>query len=384
MNFSADLPGPVLDQALYDACQDNLIPQVTSILSSPAPVNVNWQIFGGFSALHTAAVSNHHDVVKLLLARTDIDVNLKNICGWSPLALGCVNGNTDSVKVLLGDKRVLVDCEDEQAKTPLWWAAYYNHVLIVKWLVALRGEPQQQLQDVVEERNEPVDQLGLMRVLQVGEERTWMSAISVAEEKNHQEVATLLRRYEMNKGETYHKVRLELGVTDALVAEMFALVIFVCDDYLRVRPRRDGQASLEQERRGGEERERERERGRRLRGLEEGQSPPKVEWLPADMGQSSVPPSLEAKGTAREERLAAMMEARKEIEAAREATREAAREAAREKEERAIKFFGMVGVMPMELQKMVCNYAYGSPKTSVSIKNSEYGFKSVAKAFATQ
>ena len=48
------------------------------------------------------------------------------------------------------------------------------------------------------------------------------------------EVVTLLERFKSYAAQTRHAMRVELGLFDALAAEMFALVVFVSDGLLQV------------------------------------------------------------------------------------------------------------------------------------------------------
>jgi len=50
------------------------------------------------------------------------------------------------------------------------------------------------------------------------------------------EVVTVLERFVSNPSQTSHEVRVKLGVLDALAAEIFALIIFLCDDLLQLEP----------------------------------------------------------------------------------------------------------------------------------------------------
>jgi hypothetical protein len=66
----------------------------------------------------------------------------------------------------------------------------------------------------------------------IGDEYT---AIDIARKKNKTEVVSLLERFMANPVETGYEVRLELGVKDELAAELFAITVFLCDDFLRLK-----------------------------------------------------------------------------------------------------------------------------------------------------
>jgi len=113
---------------------------------------------------------------------------------------------------MLKDPRVNVKTSDNQGRTPLWRAAYYGHLDIIKWWIASGRE------------------------MDLGEpEIKGMDVIKVAKEKGETGIVTLLERIQENPLETRHAVRVELGWYDELAAEMFALVVFVSDGLLQTK-----------------------------------------------------------------------------------------------------------------------------------------------------
>jgi len=57
----------------------------------------------------------------------------------------------------------------------------------------------------------------------------------VARQLNHLDIATLLEDFETNTLRVRHSLRKEFEIVEKEVSQVFALVIFVCDDYLKVR-----------------------------------------------------------------------------------------------------------------------------------------------------
>ena len=107
----------------YDAVRNGRVSEVSSLLSAHPGLDVNWVNTSDYhyTALHRAALNNHVEVVKLLLAHPDINVNFKEIDGRAPLSLGC-HGHV-SVRFLLKDSRVDVTLDYTWGRTPLWWAS---------------------------------------------------------------------------------------------------------------------------------------------------------------------------------------------------------------------------------------------------------------------
>jgi len=110
---------------------------------------------------------------------------------------------------MLKDSRVNVDEPHSNGCTPLWRAAINDHLDTIKWWIASGRE---------------------MDLGKPGDRKT--DAIGAAKKYGRTE-ATLLGRFKEHPEETRHAMRVELGWYDA-VAEMFALVVFVSDDLLRI------------------------------------------------------------------------------------------------------------------------------------------------------
>jgi len=49
-------------------------------------------------------------------------------------------------------------------------------------------------------------------------------------------VVSLLERFTANAALTRYEIRMKLGVLDELAAQVFALIVFLCDDLLQLKP----------------------------------------------------------------------------------------------------------------------------------------------------
>ena len=125
-----------------------------------------------------------------------------------------MNGYVSVVR-LLKDPRVNVTLEDNNGRTPLWWASCYGHHEVIERLVASGKD----LGDIKNKKGK----------VWVGKDST---ALEIAREKRH-EVVNLLERFEETPALTRHELRVNLGMLDALAAEVFALTVFLCDDLLQ-------------------------------------------------------------------------------------------------------------------------------------------------------
>ena len=113
---------------------------------------------------------------------------------------------------MLKDSRVNVNEPNKGGRTPLRCAAGNGHLEIIRWWIASGRE---------------VD-LGTP-----GDQKT--DAILAAMRNGKQEVVTVLELFKRDATQIRHMTRVELGVVDAVAAEVFALVVFVSDGLLQVK-----------------------------------------------------------------------------------------------------------------------------------------------------
>jgi len=192
---------------MFPAVQSGDAKKLAELIRQDPGFEVNMAVGGaGQTLLHYACDENHRSPVITLLP--DIDVNVKTKYGETPFYYACY-GRTSCVRLLLKDPRVKLNVPNNRGFTPLLLAAFYGYVDVIKWWIASGRE-----MDLKEWETD---------------------AIREAKKQGKTEVVTLLERFKENPEETRHSVRLELGLVDALAAEMFAVVVFVSDGLLQVK-----------------------------------------------------------------------------------------------------------------------------------------------------
>jgi len=177
--------------------------------------DINWRCQGGWSALDQACSSGRAEVVSLILRHPHVDVNLRNPGRNSPLINATWMGREEIVRLLLDDDRVQADLTSVQGKTALWVAALWGYHDIVRWLIASGKD------------------------LNVPSRAYWVdgryTAAEIARYKHHLDTSMLIEQYCDSTTNARFLVRLSLGLFMPLAAELFALIIFLCDDYLKLR-----------------------------------------------------------------------------------------------------------------------------------------------------
>ena len=197
----------------------------TFLLDNPA-FNVNEALDGmGWTALHHVCRNDHHEIVSVLLVHLDVDVNLKDNNGWTPFLLACLSGNVEVVKVLLRDSRVNINMDDDLGGTALWYASYNRYIEVIKWMNALRG-----------------DELDFDKKGRSWDGEKECTAIEIARHCNNREVVSLLEKLVEDPTQTRYEIRAELGIREHQSAELFATIVYLCDDHLEVK-----QTNLENE-----------------------------------------------------------------------------------------------------------------------------------------
>jgi hypothetical protein len=203
-----------IENLLFDACENGDLEVVKDLLENNPDISVNQGDRYGWRALHFACDKSHHEIVLILLKHPRINVNPQTEDGSTPLHLAF---HIEVIKLLLKDSRVDVNIAECFGGTPLWTASSCGDIEMVRWLIALRG-----------------DELDLDKT---GKDygTTEYSAIEIARRENMTEVTSLLERFMDHPTQTRHEVRAELGLVNVEAAELFAMVVFICDDLLKVK-----------------------------------------------------------------------------------------------------------------------------------------------------
>ena len=198
-----------MEAALARVVEDQNAQEVRGILQKHPGLDVNWKNQKGWTSLHFACTSLSEDIVALLLANVKIDVNVPDADLRTPLWWACYRGQLGSVRPLLKHPGILMNKADRWGFTPLRWAAHYGHLAIIQWMVASDTD------------------------LQLGEPgNNFSDSVGSAKRMKGTDVVLLLESYAKNPVEVRHAVRIQIGYYEERAAEVFALVVFLCDSLL--------------------------------------------------------------------------------------------------------------------------------------------------------
>ncbi|KAF8785043.1 inversin-like [Argiope bruennichi] len=96
---------------------------------------INWQDYGGRSALHLAVATGSTDVVRFLVSRDDCNIDILDNSFCTPLHWAAGKGFYDKVDILLSGRACCTSADDNGA-TALHYAAYSNHAKTVEVFVS--------------------------------------------------------------------------------------------------------------------------------------------------------------------------------------------------------------------------------------------------------
>jgi hypothetical protein len=264
-------------ESIFDACAQDKTEVVKQLLADHPEFDHNTVHRGG-TLLHFACCSHEmSEIIKLLLARPSIDVNVKTTFNNTPLAIACCNGNTRAVKILLEDERTFTTVNEPDISIALRQAIANCRDEVLELFIATKRD----IPPLVMKMADQGDRLNSSR--------------------------RLLYNFKVSPEETRQRVQLKWKMITPVIASLFALVIFFCDDLLQIKTKK------------------------------EEAEPPTVYALTQPFMQFQTF-SLDV-----------------------------------------TRFFNVVQSLPMELQMIICNMVYGSPKEYIATKDSEPAFKTLAK-----
>ena len=173
------------------AVYDGDAKKMAELIRQDPGFKVNMAVDGdGATLLHHACQGDSRSaVIPLLLAHPDIDVNVKNNFGQTPFYFVCT-GFASCAREMLKDSRVKVNEPAKDGYTPLWYAAYFGFLGVIKvWIASGR-------------------EIDLGKPGDVSK----TDAIGGAKKKGKTDVVTLLERFKSDASKTRSEVRMELGI----------------------------------------------------------------------------------------------------------------------------------------------------------------------------
>lgn len=209
-------------------------PGVVELLLADRRVDINFPRTNGATAFFMIAQKGLAHLVKLLMADPRIDVNKGKDNGATPFIIACQKGMIEVVKLLLADPRVDCNTPLPDGHTPLAIAAGFNQVEVLQHLIA-SGKDLDTRAAINLEVTATLDVLTEWLEFLRSFKKPYVVPEDIARGKNHLQCLELIQQVEADPAQTRYKLFHQLRLGEGYAAELFALVIFVGDDYLAFR-----------------------------------------------------------------------------------------------------------------------------------------------------
>jgi len=175
--------------------------------------------------------------LRMLLSFPGTNVNVESGEKDPALPLGwcCSERRLDSLKVLVRDSHTRADIGFLKSPTPLWQASSRSDLRVIEVLIASGKYLNFGARAFSD--NCDVDALDLVRedLAFMKRDNIWVGKVRSQELQKRTQCVELLTAYKTDQETTTAKMRREVGFDDLDCADLFALVVFLCDGLLQLR-----------------------------------------------------------------------------------------------------------------------------------------------------
>ena len=222
---------------LYIACAHGR-KEVVSLLLGDMRIDLNKPMKGGFTPFIIACDRNRVEVISLLLADMRTDVTQTTDLQGTPFYVACQNGHQEAVELLLDDPRIDINKPETEQCTPLWMASHNGHLGVVQLILASGRE--------VDTQTKSLDGVDPWNNKNPAEIAQWVGAEPMDPEdteedyirakKNCLQIADLIESFDLDPATTRQQLRELPHLRTSFFSAVFALVVFLCDDLLVIKP----------------------------------------------------------------------------------------------------------------------------------------------------
>jgi len=217
---------------LHIACERGHT-EVVSVLLADQRIDVNTPDHNGATPFFIACQQGHKEVVSMLMADKRVDVNYPLRTGTSPFKVTCSRGHQDLIWQLLNDERVDTAKPDSFQCTPLWMASQNGRLLAAQLIFVSEREVDTKTKSIA--GDSPWNNKTAAEIAHRQGVRDKLASETEEDftrrKQNGHLIASLIASFDLDPVATRQQLRELPGVRD-FISDLFALVIFLCDDLL--------------------------------------------------------------------------------------------------------------------------------------------------------
>ena len=182
------------------------------------------------------ACEKGHKEVALLLADLRINVNQPNHKEATPFFIACQQGHKEVVSLLLNNPRIEINNPENDQCTPLWFASQEGYLSVVQRILASEREVDTKTKSIAGAggwNNKTTAEIARFQGI-----RDKIAAESeedyTRKRQNGPLIAKWIDSFDADPAITRQHLRELPELRDAFISDLFALVVFLCDDFLSV------------------------------------------------------------------------------------------------------------------------------------------------------
>ena len=208
------------------ACKEGLTEAVSMLLENPEVHTGCRKPYTGETAFNLACQKGQVAVVKLLLSHRRINVSKNTADEDTPLTAAIQAGQEEVTSLLLKDPRIDVNVCGRVGATPLCLAAHHG-LLWAAQLILLHGRNVDTQKRSKSFRNRTASE--------IAHSGSVMGQLEKSEGDMKGKIAVWIDSFDIDPIATRQRLRELPGHRDPFISDTFALVVFMCDDLLRLR-----------------------------------------------------------------------------------------------------------------------------------------------------
>jgi len=223
----------LLRTAMYRASGHGHTAVVEYFLQHPR-VDLNMVSGEEGTPFNVACAFNYRDVVRLLLADPRIDVCKPMNTGGTPFMIAAEKGHWEVVALLLPNQRIDINVPNHNSSTGLWFASQNAHLRVVQMILASGREVDLTTRSLPGQNmwndKSPAEIAQVMATRDRWARETPEEFASLKDRA--QAIHELLEAYQNDPAGTRLRLWQTPGLREPLIGEVFAMVIFLADEFV--------------------------------------------------------------------------------------------------------------------------------------------------------